>query len=102
MSSLPRVFGMTPEGEEIELNLAELRVEWDDGLPLIINFEPIDEGKSQISLEVPDGDDDEEEPSHFGMLVVRPGACNVIDIEVETHEADIHHDHEHSEDCGCH
>ncbi|MFP8966573.1 hypothetical protein ACKC9G_08365 [Pokkaliibacter sp. CJK22405] len=99
MSTLPRIIGMTPDGDEVELDLAELRVEWEDGLPLIINFEPIDEGKSQISLEVPDGEDDDEEPTHFGMLVVRPGACNVIDLEVETHEADVQH--VHTDDCGC-
>ncbi|MFB9886704.1 hypothetical protein [Balneatrix alpica] len=103
MANLPRLQGVTPEGEVIELTLTELHVHWPQGLPLTINFEALDEGKSQLALMVNDGADEDEDPSHFGQLLVRPGACNLVEIEVETQEAgpEHDHDHDHAEGSGC-
>jgi len=86
MNPRPRLQGITPEGKRIDLpDLSEIEVIWDEGLPATILISPdYLEGKG-LSIEVGSEENDQQGVEEYGVLVLRPGSCNVLDIEVETH-----------------
>lgn len=82
----PRLQGITPEGELVDLpDLAEIQVIWDKGLPATILISPDYLEGSSLSIEVGSEENDQHNVEEYGVLVLRPGSCNVLDIEVETH-----------------
>jgi len=86
MNLRPRLQGVTPDGKRIDLpDLAEIEVIWDEGLPATILISPDYLEGSSLSIEVGSEEDDQHSVEEYGVLVLRPGSCNVLDIEVETH-----------------
>ncbi len=86
MNLRPRLQGITPEGELIDLpDLAEIQVTWDTGLPATILVSPDYLEGNSLSIEVGSEENDQHAIEEYGVLVLRPGSCNVLDIEVETH-----------------
>lgn len=86
MNLRPRLQGITPEGDLIELpDLAEIQVTWDKGLPASILISPDYLEGNSLSIEVGSEENDQHAIEEYGVLVLRPGSCNVLDIEVETH-----------------
>ncbi|GLR63687.1 hypothetical protein [Marinospirillum insulare] len=86
MNSRPRLQGVTPEGERIDLpDLAEIEIIWDEGIPATILVSPDYLEGNSLSIEVGSEEDDQHQVEEYGVLVLRPGSCNVLDIEVETH-----------------
>ena len=99
-SPLPRLKGITANGDEIELpELAEIQLEWEEGLPasLLINPEHL-QGPS-LTLEVGSGEDETGELIEYGVIALRPGASNMVDINIETQQAD--EDPGCGDDCSC-
>ncbi|SFX32109.1 hypothetical protein [Marinospirillum alkaliphilum] len=89
MSQLPRLQGITPDGQVIDLpELAEIQINWDEGLPATLLLSPEHLPGNSLSLEVGSQEDEEDHIEEYGVLVLRPGSCNVLDIEVETHRLD--------------
>lgn len=100
MNPRPRLQGITPEGEVVELpELAEIQVIWDEGLPATILISPDYLEGSSLSIEVGSEENEQHSVEEYGVLVLRPGSCNVLDIEIETHRMEAavvkEHDHDH-------
>ncbi|MBB1486767.1 hypothetical protein [Oceanospirillum sediminis] len=98
---LPRLKGITANGEEIELpELAEIQLEWEEGLPasLLINPEHL-QGPS-LTLEVGSGEDEYGALTEYGVIALRPGASNMVDINIETQPVDDE-DPGCGDDCSC-
>lgn len=86
MNLRPRLQGVTADGKRIDLpDLAEIEVIWDEGLPATILISPDYLEGSSLSIEVGSEENDQHGVEEYGVLVLRPGSCNVLDIEVETH-----------------
>lgn len=92
MTQLPRLQGITPDGQVIDLpELAEIQINWEQGLPATLVLNPEHLTGNSLSLEVGcpeedhEHDHDHDHLDEYGVLVLRPGACNVLDINVETH-----------------
>lgn len=86
MNLRPRLQGITSEGELIDLpDLAEIQVTWDTGLPVSILVSPDYLEGNSLSIEVGSEENEQHSIEEYGVLVLRPGSCNVLDIEVETH-----------------
>ncbi|SEI56095.1 hypothetical protein SAMN05421831_104100 [Allopseudospirillum japonicum] len=90
-SRLPRLQGVTPDGQVINLPLlSELRLEWDASLlPATLVLSPEHLTGASMSLEVGSGEDEADHLTDYGMIVLRPGACNIVDISIETHHLDV-------------
>ncbi len=98
---LPRLKGITASGEEIELpELAELQLEWDTGLPASILLSPEHLEGPSMSLEVGSGEDDEDALTEYGVIVLRPGASNIVDISIETESVEAEEGCGNDCDCG--
>lgn len=81
-----RLQGTTANGETIDLpDLTEIEIIWDEGLPATILISPDYLEGSSLSIEVGSEENEEHQVEDYGVLVLRPGSCNVLDIEVETH-----------------
>lgn len=81
-----RLKGTTTSGETIDLpDLAEIEVIWDEGLPATILISPDYLEGSSLSIEVGSEENEEHSVEDYGVLVLRPGSCNVLDIQIETH-----------------
>ncbi|HKM16550.1 MAG TPA: hypothetical protein VJY63_11620 [Marinospirillum sp.] len=90
-----RLQGTTTSGEIIDLpDLAEIEVIWDKGLPATILISPDYLEGSSLSIEVGSEENEEHSVEDYGVLVLRPGSCNVLDIQIETHRME-----EEKEDC---
>ena len=86
MSESPRLRGLTPDGQWVELpELTELQIEWSQGLPTSVLIEPEHMTGPSLSIEVGSLEDEEDHIEEYGVLVLKPGACNLVDIEIETH-----------------
>lgn len=89
MTQLPRLQGVTPDGQVIDLpDLSEIQINWDQGLPATLLINPEHLKGNSLSIEVGSHEDENDHIEEYGVLVLRPGACNVLDIEVETHSLD--------------
>lgn len=89
MNVRPRLQGVTADGEVIDLpDLSEIQVIWDSGLPASILISPDYLEGNSLSIEVGSQENQEHEVEEYGVLVLRPGSTNILDIEVETHVMD--------------
>ena len=81
----PRLKGITTNGEEIELpDLVEIQMEWDEGLPASLLIAPEHLQGQALSLEVGSAEDEDDALTEYGVIVLRPGASNMVDINIET------------------
>lgn len=86
MNTRPRLQGVTADGELIDLpDLTEIQINWDVGLPATILISPDYLDGNSLSIEVGSQENEDHNVEEYGVLVLRPGSCNVLDIEVETH-----------------
>lgn len=87
-----RLQGTTANGETIDLpDLTEIEVIWDEGLPATILISPDYLEGSSLSIEVGSQENEEHSVEDYGVLVLRPGSCNVLDIQIETHRMEEEH-----------
>lgn len=83
--SLPRLKGIAADGEIIELpELAEIQLEWDEGLPASVLLNPEHLTGPSLTLEVGSGEDESGALTEYGVIAIRPGASNLLDINIET------------------
>lgn len=98
--TLPRLKGVTASGEVIDLpQLSEILLEWDEGLPATILLSPEHLEGPALTLEVGSAEDEEDALTEYGVIVLRPGASNMVDISIETHVVANEGCHD---DCHCH
>lgn len=87
-----RLQGTRANGETIDLpELTEIEIIWDEGLPATILISPDYLEGSSLSIEVGSQEDEKHSVEDYGVLVLRPGSCNVLDIEIETHRMEDEH-----------
>ncbi|WP_416886816.1 hypothetical protein, partial [Marinospirillum sp.] len=71
MSQQPRLFGLTPTGERIELpELAEIQLCWDEGLPVSLVLAPEHLSGQSFSLEIGSEEDASDHITEFGSFVL--------------------------------
>lgn len=99
----PRLKGITANGEEIELpDLVEIQMEWDEGLPASLLIAPEHLQGQALSLEVGSAEDEDDALTEYGVIVLRPGASNMVDINIETETvALVADDTEEESTAGC-
>ncbi|WP_139776559.1 hypothetical protein [Oceanospirillum multiglobuliferum] len=98
--NLPRLKGVTASGEVIDLpELSEILLEWDEGLPATLLLSPEHLDGPALTLEVGSAEDEDDALTEYGIIVLRPGASNMVDISIETHVVE---DENCGEDCNCH
>ncbi|WP_114417314.1 hypothetical protein [Marinospirillum perlucidum] len=87
--SKARLVGLTPDGQKVELPaLSEIQISWDEGLPASLLIDPEHLKERSLSLEVGSLENEEDHIEEYGVLVLKPGACNLVDIEIENHRMD--------------
>lgn len=87
--SYPRLVGITPDGQKVELPaLTEIQINWEEGLPAAMLINPEHLKGNSLSLEVGSLEDETDHIEEYGVLVLKPGACNLVDIEIENHRMD--------------
>lgn len=97
---LPRIKAITPSGEIIELNdICELQLEWDEGLPASLFLSPEHLKGPSMTLEVGSAEDEDDALTEYGVIALRPGASNILDITIETESVSVP---ACEEGCGCH
>ncbi|MFG1488945.1 hypothetical protein ABMA58_06805, partial [Oceanospirillum sp. HFRX-1_2] len=80
-NQLPRIKAMTADGEIIELNnICELQLEWDQGLPATLLLSPEHLTGPSMTLEVGSAEDEDDSLTEYGVITLRPGASNILDI----------------------
>lgn len=96
-----RLQGLTADGEVVELpELSEIQIMWEEGsLPVNLVLAPEHLSGHSLSLEVASSEDEDDQMDRYGVLTLRPGACNVVDISVETHLMEDEDEHVHGPDC---
>lgn len=98
--NLPRLKGVTASGEVIDLpELSEILLEWDEGLPATLLLSPDHLEGPALTLEVGSAEDENDALTEYGMIVLRPGASNMVDISIETQ---VVADEGCGGDCDCH
>lgn len=99
-NQLPRIKAITSDGQTIELtNISELQLEWDQGLPATLLLSPDHLKGPSITLEVGSAEDENDSLTEYGVITLRPGASNIVDISIETESVE---DTGCSDDCSCH
>ncbi|WP_417595057.1 hypothetical protein [Oceanospirillum sp.] len=89
----PRITAMTADGETIELNnISELHLEWDEGLPATLLLSPDHLQGPSLTLEVGSAEDEADSLTEYGIITIRPGASNIVDISIETESVDDSND----------
>ncbi|WP_028304042.1 hypothetical protein [Oceanospirillum maris] len=84
-NTLPRVKAITASGEIINLtDIVELQLEWDEGLPASLLLSPEHLTGPSLTLEVGSAEDDNDSLTEYGVIALRPGASNILDISIET------------------
>ncbi len=84
-NQLPRVTAVTADGETIELrNISELQLEWEEGLPATLLLSPDHLEGPSLTLEVGSAEDEADSLTEYGIITLRPGASNIVDISIET------------------
>lgn len=82
---LPRIKAITASGETLELtDITELQLEWDEGLPASILLSPEHLSGPSMTLEVGSAEDESDSLTEYGVIALRPGASNILDISIET------------------
>ncbi|WP_086480201.1 hypothetical protein [Oceanospirillum sanctuarii] len=99
-NQLPRIKAITADGETIELNnISELQLEWDQGLPATLLLSPDHLEGPSMTLEVGSAEDEDDSLTEYGVITLRPGASNIVDISIETESVE---NTGCGDDCGCH
>jgi len=88
-NELPRIKAITTDGETIELtNISELQLEWNQGLPATLLLSPDHLEGPSMTLEVGSAEDEDDSLTEYGVIALRPGASNILDISIETESVD--------------
>lgn len=88
-NELPRIKAITTDGETIELtNISELQLEWNRGLPATLLLSPDHLEGPSMTLEVGSAEDEDDSLTEYGVIALRPGASNILDISIETESVD--------------
>lgn len=88
-NELPRIKATTTDGETIELtNISELQLEWNQGLPATLLLSPDHLEGPSMTLEVGSAEDEDDSLTEYGVIALRPGASNILDISIETESVD--------------
>ncbi len=99
-NQLPRIKAVTADGETIELNnISELQLEWDQGLPATLLLSPEHLEGPSMTLEVGSAEDEDDSLTEYGVITLRPGASNILDISIETESVATT---DCGDDCDCH
>ena len=84
-TSLPRITAITRNGEAVVLSdITELQLEWDEGLPATLLLSPEHLSGPSMTLEVGSAEDEDDNLTEYGVITLRPGASNILDISIET------------------
>lgn len=84
-NQLPTIKAITSDGQIIELdNICEIQLEWDQGLPATLLLSPDHLKGPSLTLEVGSAEDEDDSLTEYGVIALRPGASNLLDITIET------------------
>lgn len=99
-NQLPRIKAVTAAGETIELSdISEIQLEWDQGLPATLLLSPDHLEGPSMTLEVGSAEDEADTLTEYGVITLRPGASNILDISIETESVE---QSGCSDNCDCH
>lgn len=80
----PILFAITEQGDKLPVNAKRLLIELSDGKKLTLDFE---HPHHEIGLRSYWGDDEFAMAEKFTTISVTPGACNVINLDVNAWES---------------